>query len=198
VGKGIYTVEQKQPFEPEADDMMNEIGSFLDHSHNHHDYNIWTTAWLNELIELQATSFLYVLEVNKASMEQVFFALRDSGDFSNVFINPDGMVIENYISELPQAIIVTPMISRAPITKVGGIVFPTLEKILVDLFCDPKLYFAYQGRQLVKLFEASLSKYVINYSRLFNYAKRRHREDTLKDFLHEHRELHNEVLSIIE
>ena len=198
VGKGIYTVEQKQSFKPEADEVINKIGSFLDNSFNHHNYNIWTTVWLNELVELQATSFLYVLEVDKMSMEQVFFSLKDSRRFSNVFINPDGKVIEHYISELPKAIVVVPMISRAPTTKVKRIIFPTLEKILVDLFCDPKLYFAYQGQQLEKIFEAALSKYVINYSRLLNYAKRRHREDALKDFLHGHPDLNKEALSIIE
>jgi hypothetical protein len=78
------------------------------------------------------------------------------------------------------------------------IVLPTLEKILVDLFCDPKLYFAFQGQQLVKIFEGALAKYVINYSRLLNYAKRRHREDALKEFLLEQPGLHNEVISVIE
>ena len=81
---------------------------------------------------------------------------------------------------------------------VKRIIFPTLEKILVDLYCDPKLYFAFQGEQLVKIFEEALAKYVINYSRLLNYAKRRHREDALKEFLLEQPGLHNEVISAIE
>jgi len=197
VGKGVYSLEQKRPFKPEADEVMREISSILDNVGNHQGYNIWSTAWLNGFIELQATSFLYILEVDKASVEQVFFSLKDSRVFSNLFINPDGKIIEHYISELPQSIIVAPMISRAPVMELNDMVFPTLEKILVDLFCDPELYFAYQGQQLVKIFEASLSKYEINYSRLFNYAKRRHREDTLKAFLQEHQDLRKEVPSII-
>jgi hypothetical protein len=80
----------------------------------------------------------------------VFYSMKDSGDFPSVFINPDDRVIENYISELPEAIVVGPMLTRAPTMKLGSNVFPSLEKILVDLFCDPELYFAYQGQQLVR------------------------------------------------
>lgn len=198
VGKGVYTIERKQLFKPEADEEINKIGSFLENSFNHHSYNVWTTNWLNEFIDLQVTSFLYILEVDKMSIEQVFFSIKDSGKFSNVFINPDGATINHYISELPQPIVVVPMISRAPTMVIKKIVLPTLEKILVDLFCDPKLYFAFQGQQLVKIFEGALAKYAINYSRLLNYAKRRHREDTLKEFLLEQPGLHNEVISAIE
>ena len=197
VGKGVYTIEQKQLFKPEADEVINKIGSFLENSFNHHSYNVWSTNWLNEFIDLQVTSFLYILEVDKMSIEQAFFSIKDSGKFSNVFIDPDGAMINHYISELPQAIVVVPMISRAPTMTVKRIIFPTLEKILVDLYCDPKLYFAFQGQQLVKIFTAALSKYVINYSRLLNYAKRRHREDALKEFLLEQPGLHNEVISAI-
>jgi hypothetical protein len=58
VGKGVYTIEQKQRFKPEVDEEINKIGSFLENSFNHHSYNVWTTNWLNEFIDLQVTSFL--------------------------------------------------------------------------------------------------------------------------------------------
>ena len=60
---------------------------------------------------------------------------------------------------------------------------PTLEKILVDLYCDEKLFFAFQGSQLDKIFEGAFEKYSINLSRLINYAKRRNREEGVKQFL---------------
>ena len=82
--------------------------------------------------------------------------------------------------------------------KVKGIIFPTLEKILVDLFCEEKLFFAYQGQQLVKIYEACLDKYSINFSRLFNYAKRRKRDEALKSFLMANNRLHEKIKEIIE
>ncbi|HWJ26925.1 MAG TPA: DUF6577 family protein [Flavisolibacter sp.] len=198
VKKGIYTLEHKQDFRPEPDPIISQLSSFMENSTNHQFYNVWTTAWLNELIELQATSFLYILEVDKDSMQSVFFSLKDEGTGLNLFFKPDEKVIETYISELSEAIIVEPMISRAPVMKVKGIIFPTLEKILVDLLCEEKLFFAYQGQQLVKIYEACLDKYSINFSRLFNYAKRRKRDEALKSFLMANNRLHEKIKEIIE
>lgn len=198
VKKGFYTLEQKQPFRPVPDAMIDQLSNFLQNSFLFHFYNVWTTAWLNELIELQATSFLYILEVDKDSMNEVFFALKDKGRFQNLFLKPDKRVIETYISELSEAIIIEPMITRAPVFKTKNIIFPTLEKILVDLYCDKELFFAYQGYQLVNIFEASMEKYLINYSRLFNYAKRRKREEALKSFLVENDTLREKIKEIIE
>lgn len=198
VGRGIYTVELKQSFKPEADKVIEEIGQLIENNFWLHYYNIWTTAWLNEFAELQVTSFMYVFEVDRTSIEDVFYKAKDTGLFSNIFINPDTDVIRHYISELPTAIVLVPMISRAPTMRIKRIVFPTIEKILVDLFCDQQLYFAFQGRQLATIFEGALSKYVINFSRLLNYAKRRHRDDELKEFFHNNPNVNNQVISIIE
>jgi hypothetical protein len=198
VKKGFYTLEQKQPFRPVPDAMIEQLGNFLQNSFLIHFYNVWTTAWLNELIELQATSFLYILEVDKESIQEVFFTLKDKGKFQNLFLKPDQRVIETYISELREAIVIEPMITRAPVFKMKNIIFPTLEKILVDLYCDEELFFAYQGYQLVKIYEACMEKYLINYSRLFNYAKRRNREEALKNFLDENDTLREKLKEIIE
>jgi len=130
-------------------------------------------------------SFLIILEVDKNSVEGVFYTIKDAG-FSNLYLKPDKKTIATYISELKEAVIVEPMISRAPVRKLKNVMIPRLEKILVDLYCDDELFFAFQGSQLVKIFEGCFEKYLINFSTMFNYARRRHREDTLKEFLDNH------------
>lgn len=198
IGKGIYSLDHKQHFRPEPDQLIRQIADFLSNSFTHHTYNIWTTAWLNDMTELQATSFLYILEVDKESMHNVFYALRDHTDLKNLFLKPDNNVIETYISETSEAIVIEPMITRAPTTHSKSVVIPTLEKILVDLYCDEKLFFAYQGHQLVKIYEVCLDKYLINFSRMLSYAKRRKREDAIKAFLTDNTSLYSKIKEIIE
>lgn len=185
VGTSIYTKGDKVEFQRSTDKMMTNL---LDHlkrtSSLEGDYDIWTTEWLNEFMELQATSAMYILEVDKYSMERVFFSLRDT--FPNVFSKPDRAVIETYITGVSDAIIIWPLISRAPINKDRLVPFPTLEKILVDLFCDTDLFYAYQGSQLVQIFQSALSNYPINFSRLFGYANRRNKQQEIKAFLLKH------------
>lgn len=195
VKKGVYTLESKQSFKPEPDKTILKIARALENSFNHHAYNIWNTAWLNEVTELQATSFLVILEVDKDSVETVFYAMKDKG-FSNIYLKPDKKIIETYISELKEAIVVRPMISRAPVRKLKNVMIPRIEKILVDLYCDDELLFAFQGNQLVKIFKECFEKYLINFSTMLNYARRRNREDTLKEFLELH--LPNKVKEMIE
>ena len=197
VRKGIYTLEHKQFFSPHLDNTIKKIAFFLSSIDPPTNYNIWSTAWLNEFIELQATSFIYVLEVEKDSMSSVFHKLKDAKKHINVFLKPDEKVIENYISETSQSIVIEPKLTRAPVSKKDHLVIPTLEKILVDLFCDEKLFFAYQGKQLVKIYESCLEKYFINFSRLFNYAKRRNREEAIKGFLTAHDRLYDKVKQLI-
>ncbi|MEO7924008.1 MAG: DUF6577 family protein [Chitinophagaceae bacterium] len=196
VKKGAYTLEEKQKFKPELDKMIIKIGKLLESSFDHHAYNIWNTAWLNEMTELQITSFMIILEVDKDSMETVFFTLKDKGSFNNVYLKPDETVINTYISENSEPIIVKSMISRAPVTKIKKVIIPTIEKILVDLYCDEKLFFAFQGNQLIKIYASCLDKYIINYSRLLNYARRRKREEGIIEFLTTH--LHDKIKEIIE
>lgn len=196
--KGVYTIDQTQNFRPEPDNTLKQLSNILSHSLNYHFYNIWTTAWLNELIVLQATSFLYILEVDKESMPNVFYFIKEQTRFKNVFLNPDNKVIENYISEVEAAIIVKPMVTKAPVMKVKNVIMPTLEKILVDLYCDDRLYYAYQGQQLVNIYQSCINKYSINYSRLFSYARRRKREEAIKNFLSDHPILAEKIKDVIE
>jgi hypothetical protein len=194
VGKGVYAIGDKVEFHPATDKIMTSLIDHLKRTTSlDGPYDIWTTEWLNEFLELQATSAMYILEVDKLSMERVFFSLRDN--YSFVFSNPDRAVIETYISGLPQAIIIWPLISRAPLETNRPVTFPTLEKILVDLYCDTDLFFAYQGSQLIHIFEAAFSKYPINFSRLFNYAKRRNRVQELQAFLLKHTNTETEINS---
>jgi hypothetical protein len=196
VGKGVYAIGSKEEFRPEPDEMIRKLAEFIHRKAGLEDaYDIWSTDWLNEFLELQATSSMYILEVDKLDMERVFFSLRDQGNYNFVFSNPDRTVIETYISGLPEAIIVWPLIKRAPVETRGQVTFPTLEKIMVDLFCDTELYFAYQGAQLIHIFETVSSKYLINFSRLLNYAKRRNREQALQAFLLKHTNTQTEINS---
>lgn len=196
--KGVYTLESKQQFKPDIGQPIKQLSGLAKEANEAHHYNIWTTQWLNEMIELQATSFLYIVEVEKEAIERVFYRIKENARFRNVFLKPDDTVIETYVSEVETAIIVKPMVSRAPTMTVKNIVLPTLEKIMVDLFCDDRLFFAYQGSQLVSIYERCIDKYVINFSRIAAYARRRKREEAIKHFMTSQPTLQDKVKDILE
>ena len=95
--------------------------------------------------------------------------------------------IDFYISESQNPIIIKKLITRSPISKrtEKRVKFytPLLEKILVDLFTENKLFYFYQGAELIHVYENALKNYTLNYTKLFSYAKRREREQDIKQFM---------------
>lgn len=182
VRKGVYALNNQQAFEPALNDTTKSISKLIEKKFDPHFYSIWDTIWLNEFIELQATTSMVVLEVEKGFMDSVFFFLKDEG-FTDVFVKPDTGLIEKYASEAQHPVIIKPFLSRSPVQLIGGVKVPSLEKILVDIYCDDHIYYAFQGSQLKQIYRNAVAKYSLNFSTLLNYARRRNREDEIKNLL---------------
>ncbi|MFT3746797.1 MAG: hypothetical protein QM768_00705 [Agriterribacter sp.] len=91
--------------------------------------------------------------------------------------------MERYIFEAKHPVIIKPFLSRSPAQLIDDVKVPALEKILVDLYCDEQVYFAYQGHQLEIIYRNAIYRYALNFSKLLTYAKRRSREDEIKSLL---------------
>lgn len=61
-----------------------------------------------------------------------------------------------------------------------------LEKILVDMYVENKLFYLYQGAELSHIYENAIKNRAINYTRLFSYTKRREKEQDIKVFMMKH------------
>ncbi len=183
--KGVYTISGKPHFIPEVNKKIQKINSFIKKNFIELNYNLWSTGWLKEFTVLQAANEMIILETEKDSMESVFYYLKDQ-PFKNIFLKPDKNLMGKYISEESEAIIIKPMISRSPVQPVKKISTATLEKILVDIFCDETIFYAYQGSEMINIYNHALKRYSINFSMLFNYARRRRRLEALKAFMQKH------------
>ncbi len=181
VKRGYYAIQQGMVFRPTIDKLSLRLGKLISTQFEEASYCLLHTAWFNEMIELQATQSLYVLYVEKAYTESAFHLLID--EFPHVYLKPDATLIHHYVSEKEQAIVIEPMVSRAPIVGDNPINISSIEKILVDLFCDSHLYYAYQGKQLLQIYTYCFAHYGINFSTLFNYARRRNKEVSIHDFI---------------
>jgi len=182
VKKGIYALNNQQAFEPALNDTIKSISKLVEKRFDPNFYNIWDTIWLNEFIELQATTSMVVLEAEKGFMDSMFYFLKDE-EITEVFVNPDTGLMEKYASEAQHPVIIKPFLSRSPVQLIEGIKVPSLEKILVDIYCDDHIYYPFQGNQLVQIYRNAVAKYSLNFSTLLNYARRRNRGDEIKNLL---------------
>jgi len=132
---------------------------------------------------------MIVVEVEKEFTESLYYYLNDSLKM-DFFLNPDDKEIEFYISESAVPVVIKRLVTRAPISKLKDkknvVPVATLEKIMVDLFADENLYHFYQGSELINIYEKILERYSINFTKLFSYAKRRKKEQEIKQFMNNH------------
>ena len=141
---------------------------------------VWRTSILNEFTRHQVVRFMIMVEVERIGMEAVFDVLRDK--YENVFINPTDKEIDFYISALDEAIVIIPLVSEAPTQVIDGIETVSVEKLLVDVLTEEKLYQAFQSERSRIIFEIN-SKYIINTNKLLRYANRRKRKERIEQLM---------------
>ena len=187
--RGQYVITYKPTYKPEISPRLFEIAKLLSEKFDEVKYCVWETAWLNEFVQHQTGKSILFVEVEKGFEESMFYALKDNLH-SEVFVYPDERAIDFYIAESKHPVIIKKLLTRAPLMKrtVDKLEFntPTLEKILVDLIAEKRLFSYFQGGELIHIYENALSRYTINFTKLFSYAKRREKERDIKEFMTNH------------
>lgn len=187
--RGLYVISRKPEYKPDISPNLLKIARQLTDRFDEVRLSIWETAWLSEFLQHQTSKSSLIIEVEKGFEESVFYTLKDNMH-KDVFLNPDEKAIDFYIAESNQPVIIRKLLTRAPLAKRSEknirLFTPTLEKILVDLFAEERLFYYLQGSELIHIYKNALSNYTVNFTRLFSYAKRREREQDIKQFMTNH------------
>lgn len=179
-----FALTHKPAFGPSIGENERKISALIRKRFRDLKLTLWSTRIINEFMLHQPVRYITILEVERDAVEQVFYFLKDS-NVKSVFLEPDEKEIERYILGLENAIVVLPLVSKAPTQKDGNTVTITIEKLLVDLFSDKQLFNAYQGGELVHIFNNAYSRYAIDFTKLLSYATRRRKAADLKKFIAE-------------
>jgi len=186
IQRGSYTISYKPKYKPNISGDILKLAKVISERFEDVKYCLWDTDWINQFSQHQSGKKLIIIEIEKDFIETLYYELKDSFRF-DFYLNPDEKAIDFYISESQSPVIIKKLITRSPISKrtEKKIKFytPQLEKILVDLFTENKLFYFYQGAELMYVYENALKNYTLNYTKLFSYAKRREREQDIKQFM---------------
>lgn len=184
--RGLYTISYKSRYMPSFSLELLKVAKKINEKYDKVKYCIWDTEWLNEFSQHQASKRIQIIEIEKEFVESLYYHLKDNFKF-DLYLNPDEKVIEFYISESTYPIIIKKLITRSPVKIVKKnkvkLAIPHLEKILVDLYSEEKLFYFYQGFELRHIYENAIANYTIDFTRLFSYAKRRKKENEIKSYL---------------
>ncbi|MDP2947629.1 MAG: hypothetical protein Q8N88_05950 [Nanoarchaeota archaeon] len=181
---GVYSRSDKPYFEPIITNDLKKVSGIFAKKYPEISYCIWTSRWLNDLIIHQIVRHFIILETENDVVENTFYHFQEKG--LNVFLKPDKETIERYVLPKEDSIVIISLVTRSPALIAESIDIPSIEKILVDVFCDKETFFLYSGGELKNIFRFALKKYSINFSRLFAYADRRMKKEEIRSFIFEY------------
>lgn len=181
VGRGKFTIGESKKFIPEISPKMKTIYNKIKKAFPFVNLCMWNTSTLNEFMIHQAGQFYLLIEVEKEAKESTFYFLKEAKHV--VYIDPTSELIEKYIRHGSQAIIIKSLVSEAPTQFAKGVSTTTIEKILVDIFCDDIIFSSQQGAEMRTIFNEALNKYSVNENKMWRYAARRRKKDELTKYL---------------
>lgn len=143
---------------------------------------VYEGQWLSQFMHHVASNNAIYIEVERDAAESVFEWLR--AESKNAYYRPDGNFIYRYINLGDGPIIVKALTSQSPLAETNGIPVPTLEKLLVDMYCDKDFSYL-QGAEYYHIMNAAQNKYEINRPSLLRYASRRNVKEKMIKILEE-------------
>jgi hypothetical protein len=167
-GRGKYILGLKrQLYTPPLENEIKGIYGLIQEEKPLLECCVWRTSIINEFTLHQAGRFAQMVEIERDGLEPVFDLLRDH--YPNVYQN--------------DAIVIIPLTSESPTQRIEGVRTTTIEKLLVDLISDVKLYESFQGAELAYIIKEAFRKYPINKDKMLRYARRRRKGNNVESMI---------------
>ncbi len=180
LGRGVYSLQGHQPFQEEPDESLIALAKEIIGKYPTVKVCFYRGTILTPLLHHLAYNAMTYIEVKRDFTDILFHQLQDAG--KQVWHKPTREIMQNYIDISQPGIIIKPLISGSPLMAASGVPMPTLEKLLVDTFCDEDFNYLHGGEWRY-MFETALDSFSINRSRLLRYASRRGKLAEIKEIL---------------
>ena len=179
--KGQYTFGKKTDYKPVPEPDLQKLYRKLIDKFPYAKFCIWNTKLFNEFMVHQPGRFYTLIETEKDASEYVFNFLKEFNQ--EVFLNPDEKTLNLYALNSTKSMIVKDLITETPIQTIENIPTITIEKMLVDVFCDEIIFTTQQGSELENIFVEAFNKYAINKTKIYRYANRRTKKQQIEEYI---------------
>lgn len=194
ISRGLFTLSFKPVFKPNIDKVTQKIYAIIEKQFSTLKFCVWTTQIVSEFMLHLPAKHITILQVEKEALEPAYDFLKEQ-KLGDIFIQPKEKEIERYIYESKKAIVLLPLVSKSPIQKINNVTTTTLEKLIVDLYSDKKLFAAFQGSELTYIVNTAYSRYAIDFTKVFYYAKRRRKDIELRQFFTDKTDIPKNILN---
>lgn len=181
VGRGKYILGYGAEFTPGLNPSLKKLHKKLSKQFPYLDICLWETSVLNEFMWHQPGQYYMLVEVEEDAKDSVFYFMKENN--LTVFLDPTEDLLNKYITGEKEVWIVKTLITETPVRKHENIITATLEKILVDIFCDAQIFSAQQGYEMFTIFKEAFEKYAVSENKMLRYANRRRKKNELNGYL---------------
>lgn len=144
-------------------------------------YTVFETALMNDFLNHLVAQNTVFIQVEKDISIFVFRFLQELG-YEHLLYNPKKADYNLYWEK--DCIVVTNMISEAPLSASAPHEI-CLEKMLVDMYCDRLISSTYSKSEYPQVLKQAKETYHIEFTKIMRYARRRGREEEIKQILEE-------------
>ena len=166
-------------YTPLFSERAERVMKIVDDAYPYVSFTVFETVLMNEFLNHLIAQNTIFISVEKDSAPFVFRTLQESG-CGNIMFKPSKKVFNLYWTR--NSMIVTNMISEAPLAKNAPHRI-TIEKMLVDMYCDKLISEMYSPAEFPYVLEQSVKKYQVDQVRLLRYAGRRNKEKEIRALL---------------
>ena len=181
IGRGRYTLPGKEVFSFVPSEVLRAKALALAQAFPYAALCVWDIDILNSFSRHQFSVSFDIVEIEKV-------AASPAQEFLEDYAPP--CVVENALKHVPydglrrnRMTVVKQLVGESPLEHDAGIPTPSVEKIIVDLYCGGPAFSFLQGNEMMMIIETMMNRYVINFSKLIRYASRRGKEEELKRIL---------------
>ena len=176
--RGVYLKPDKGVFRPQVSRDVMEMYQTIKNKYPFTKVCVYEGPWISPLLHHMASNQTIYIDVEKDASEFVFDHLKSDG--VNAYYKPDEDMVYRYINLDERNVFVKNLVSEAPLQKIDGIPVSTLEKILVDIYCDKDFSYM-QCSEYMRIAENAITLFNINKTKILRYAKRRGAKEELEE-----------------
>lgn len=194
ISKRLFTLAFKPVFKPDIDKATKKTYSSVEKQFSTLKFCVWNTQVVSKFMLHIPAKYITILQMEKEALEPVYDFLKTQ-KLGDIFIQPEEKEIERYMYESDKAIVLLPLVSKSPLQNVNNVQTTTLEKLIVDLYSDKKLFAVFQGSELAHIINTAYNRYAIDFTTLFHYANRRRKDVDLRIFLKDKTDIPENILN---
>lgn len=177
IGRGIYRIGESRNFSFDLSVKSVKIGRWVGKEFPYIDYCLWELRVVNNFTQHLINYNIIFLDVEREVIDSVYRFLKERD--SKVCRIKD---IRNDMADYAGYICIRPLVTEAPAVKEKAVKVASLEKILVDLYCD-KEFLPFRGNEIYHIYKNAFDSYTINESSMLRYASRKEKRAEIKNII---------------